>query len=741
MGVRKTWEEALKFFEDPQAEGKGPVGRLNVAGDKSPRWIGNEGKSWQVKAYLSGGLPQNLDGVFDIWWSTAPFNPYAAAGLPGSDTYVVVAGCTMDWTMFNSTDTAYSNFRNDPEKNLVPLVNYPYKNRNTDLWTFEHAVDMLHGVNGWFDTWIPSFKSWADGLDQGDSEWSGNAAGELKKFLNTVVLALTNVKTDLTAPTDYAAALHETRDALGTATLTLYNGFHSWLGERCAGAVNALHDAFIEAMGGAYAAYNLVPTVNEVSGQIGYTFAFDKVTAGGLDVGTQAFWDKVETDAKNKWLQTVATVLDPAAHHSVGPLDDRYTDLAGALRRGIIPPDLGMPKPSTGTTGLTDKDKQSQDLKDELDKQLKDITGKTGGAPDITGGLGGLGGTTGGGKTGPVKNSISGPLPGTSGNSVLGGRSGNPGLGSHSGNPILGGRSGSGSGTGELLDKDGGPVLDKDHQPIMVPPGSTIGPDGRVYGPTGKPVLGRDGKQIVAPPGSTVKEQPNTQNHGVPGAEADKLHLPEGSRINQDGTVVDNHGKPVLDSNGNPYSLPKGSTVNSDGVVVDDKGRPISRTSQLISNQEHALFDSRSHNRPNTSSSSGYSPGLDTGLHHSVTHQPGTTSGHPGSSTVHGHTPLLNPTSGMSEQAIKGGGDPSGNQAVVRQVRAEGEKQAIAAAEAAQQQAGTAMQPPMMPPMGGAGMPPGGGAGGKDRQRTTWLAEDEEVWGTETGSVSGVIGR
>ncbi|UUU44123.1 hypothetical protein [Streptomyces sp. NBC_00162] len=73
---------------------------------------------------------------------------------------------------------------------------------------------------------------------------------------------------------------------------------------------------------------------------------------------------------------------------------------------------------------------------------------------------------------------------------------------------------------------------------------------------------------------------------------------------------------------------------------------------------------------------------------------------------------------------------------------------AAAAANAAAQQQRDALQgqappqSPMMPPMS----PGAGGAGGqpnqgKDRQRTTWLTEDEEVWGTDTGSVSGVIGR
>ena len=49
--------------------------------------------------------------------------------------------------------------------------------------------------------------------------------------------------------------------------------------------------------------------------------------------------------------------------------------------------------------------------------------------------------------------------------------------------------------------------------------------------------------------------------------------------------------------------------------------------------------------------------------------------------------------------------------------------------------------PPMMPPM----MPPTGGMGGgnqdKERDRTTWLAEEEEVWGTDPDVGPAVIGR
>jgi hypothetical protein len=47
---------------------------------------------------------------------------------------------------------------------------------------------------------------------------------------------------------------------------------------------------------------------------------------------------------------------------------------------------------------------------------------------------------------------------------------------------------------------------------------------------------------------------------------------------------------------------------------------------------------------------------------------------------------------------------------------------------------------PFFPPMMGGGA----GAGGdkpQERERQTWLSEDEEIWGTRAGVGSGVVGR
>ncbi|AZK97779.1 MULTISPECIES: AAWKG family protein [Streptomyces] len=52
------------------------------------------------------------------------------------------------------------------------------------------------------------------------------------------------------------------------------------------------------------------------------------------------------------------------------------------------------------------------------------------------------------------------------------------------------------------------------------------------------------------------------------------------------------------------------------------------------------------------------------------------------------------------------------------------------------------MMPMMPPPMGGmGGMGGGQGNQGEERERATWVSEDEEVWGTDEGGVAGVIGR
>ncbi|WP_420087653.1 hypothetical protein [Nocardiopsis composta] len=87
--------------------------------------------------------------------------------------------------------------------------------------------------------------------------------------------------------------------------------------------------------------------------------------------------------------------------------------------------------------------------------------------------------------------------------------------------------------------------------------------------------------------------------------------------------------------------------------------------------------------------------------------------------------------SGLGSDPGPGSGSPGGQGA--------GGAQGAAGANGQSGQMGP-MMPPMMPPMGGmgAGAP---GAGNQERNRSTWLTEDEKVWGTSASGGPAVLGR
>lgn len=109
--------------------------------------------------------------------------------------------------------------------------------------------------------------------------------------------------------------------------------------------------------------------------------------------------------------------------------------------------------------------------------------------------------------------------------------------------------------------------------------------------------------------------------------------------------------------------------------------------------------------------------------------------------------PGLGGGSGLSSRPAGAPGETAGGPAVrTTSTRASGSALA-AAEEAAALKAGarpattSGSGMPMMPPGGGGGGAPGAGTQSDERERVTWLAADEDVWGTDEGGAPAVIGR
>ncbi|MFB8045261.1 hypothetical protein ACFC8F_28690 [Streptomyces hydrogenans] len=695
--------------------------------------------------------------------------------------YSCVVGFQLDWpNVLDNTQSKFNLFYSDALKPLEELLFASTHNTGAVSYaSFDAAIELVHGVHAWLAKWVPVLKRWEESVDADESEWKGSAAGAFRKFLDVISTEMSKVQLDLAQPqpvkgatgypdtidyskgSGYETLISNAQIELNRALGALWAALVNWW--RLPGAkeltfeaspVWRMRTALNTHMANAKCTFTW-RTITSSDGSNGapvYSPENPKVVDGsGMDVSQSGWLEKIELAAKKSWLDHLAP-LDKAAETSMGKVDTSYLTLAGALREGIYQPRLQMP------------------------------TGGGAGGPEMPpGGGSGAGGGAGGPGTGGAGGGAGGGIGGAGGGiGGIGGAGGGKG-GIGGGNPLDKGGDGTGGtktpsrpdtlpgngtgglpgtppptrpGTGSagggapLLDKNGKPVMGADGKPVVLPPGSRIGKDGKVYDANGKPVMGSNGKQIVAPPGAKVGQSqpaPEETPGRVPGSGYDQIRLPEGAKVLPDGSVVDAKGKPLLDSNGNPYALPKGATLK-DGVVVGADGKPLSRTYQLLTNAEHAI-NSRPVPHPTTGSGSGGGTG---GGHNKLLDQLNGGSGGAGGApkripglATGGSTAFLDPAgrptgaSAGSGGTASAGGTGTGSGSGTGAGPGSGTGAGAGGGAGGPQTAQSPMMPPMNPGAAGGGQP----NQGKDRQRTTWLTEDEDTWGTDTGSVSGVIGR
>ncbi|MFD8756959.1 hypothetical protein ACFV0O_39185 [Kitasatospora sp. NPDC059577] len=767
-----TWEQVLAFFAGPDQKivDRSKVAEL-PAGAKS--WIrpdqvqkGTSGANFYFGTTKDTGRADTAktgESKPDVWWAWNytfnSVNHFVLIGIPVNYT---------DWG--NDADKPLSQFIHQHEGILGPLAGGG-GNGTVDPRSLRVAAQGLRDVGTWLDTWYPRTKKWADLIDGPDSNWQGDAAGEFKMLLKRYALEMETMRLQLDT-VKHPADLEAAADQIPKTVNGLYTVHKDWWDSGDLWPSHAIYWALAEEMDGQRPVF-------DANGQV---TSIPSKTLG--DATQDAFYVALEKKAKEIWLSNVVMYLDArkgmygTGTDPTDALATSYSTLVADFGRGYVNISLDLPTAAPPGPGAGDG-------------TGGDGKGGAGGGKggDGKGGDLGLGdGAGGGGGGGGSKFDLSGGAGGGKGGDGKGGSSKThlppppPVIGAGGGGGGGAGIGGDGAGT-PILDKDHKPVLDANKKPVLLPPGGYIGKDGQVYDANGQKVLDKNHKPVIVPPGSDV---PPGTGGGIYGQNA---KVPKGSKIRDDGTVVGPDDKDVLDRDGNPVVVPKGGSIAGDGTLLDSTGRPISDISQRYTDRQHAIdamVGSGGSGGGGTGSGGGIRPpstgsdwNLDLGSSFGdygsgSTSGAGSASGSGGLGSYaglfgsgggvggSGGTPsgggsmpkLVGSGGGLSPQAIEnsGGLAPGGKTAAAAAAEsAAAEKAALqkASAMAAEEQAamrGRSMSTsgggmPMMPPMGG-GMGGGmGGQGEKDRQRTTWLAEDEEVWGTETGAVNGVIGR
>ncbi|WP_371493765.1 hypothetical protein OG871_01850 [Kitasatospora sp. NBC_00374] len=710
------WEDMLRAFagqnqstittrEDVTAEKW--IGYVTVTTANS--WSQNDRKKKSDYYHYSG---------YDMWaeWVYPDLTPN------GLQHYTTLVGATFNWPTWDdppagSSNTTLGNFEWAAENILSPLIWGSGDNGRTSAASFDNAATAIAGLDTWCGLQQKKVQGWADSVDGAGSDFQGSAAGRFKEVLIGLRSEFDQVHQRLGGDSGrIAAGLQHAGEALRTAHRTMYNdGYNKWRSDEhipdFAGGWTYKEDkgslswphaclrlAFMMETG------NLTPTYDKDS---------DKVTwvnrEGGItptDGGDSPFALALEATAKRWWTFWAAWTLDSAARAADIQLTRDFGTAAGMLG-SFKPPAMIFP---------TDKPPATEDSKTDGGPGGKDGP-KDDKGPDL--------GSMGAGP--PPPKTKTGPPPPVTGN--------------------LGGVGG-GGGQSALLDKNGKPLLGKDGKPLTVPPGTKVNEKGELIGPDGKPLLGADGKPRMVPPGTTI---------GLPPPIGSVFKLPAGSKVNEDGTVTGPDGAKIRDANGNPVVLDKGSTIDKGGVVRDADGRTVSPFEQLLADQQRVIANRTAGVLTGGTGGSGASGvGLPVswgGLGDSIgTSRVGESFGNGGGTGASGvrtggitaGPPTVGVGGRLSSLGVAKGAAAMAEEAVAARGVAAQRAAAATAAEEAELMGRRVSTTggagaPMVPPMGGAGA--AGGQGEKERQRTTWLAEDEEVWGTDAGGVTGVIGR
>ncbi|MER5987519.1 hypothetical protein [Streptomyces sp. NPDC001787] len=705
-GMPAKWEDILAMFHDGTT--KLPDRNL-VAGPGSKRWIASAvNGAWSDTATRSGGEDWGFDGYKAYYFASRSEKPY------------LVFGFRYDWKEFGNDPGPLSDFTGAAGAIFGSV--WAGTNKDTNPLMSKKAAEVFNNMDLWTGGWAVEFNKWAESVGNGSEELEGKSAALFEAVLLAVKRSLLEtqsyymsgaVKSDLEA---VSSKLKTTIDVLA-------KNAWDWFEKRETVPVVAgqtPREAGPISMPFTHLYAEFLRALAAKTFTTDYRDRFD-----GLD------FESVEGEAKLSWLAGVKTELDDASAQTMLDLATAYDKASAKLSdaNAVVKPTFTISltpeeqKDFYGDTGTGD-DGGPGGADDFLNK-FKEMFGGGAGGDEGGGGNQDLGGPP--PVTGPNGSESSSKGPGTNGlglgpNPITGPN----GSTSGTSNPLGSGGLPAGSRidpkTGAVTDSKGKPVLGADGRPLVVPPGSTIGPGGKIISPAGP-------KPPTLPNGSTSGGNA-LRGFGID-AEGNVI-VPKGTKVDAHGNLIGADGKPLTNAYGGKLSVPPGSRINADGTISDPQGKHITESSNNLKTRNPKTLDElfNGQRRPSTSSGElfGGSKGASENLRRMVDSN-GNAIREP-SSVVAGlsnraraamglpATPAVPPTQGnVSTQSLGALGRGGAG--------------------------GTGSGMPFMPPMGmgGGGGAPGGGANGGDRQRNVWLSEDEEVWGTEPDAGTGVIGR
>ncbi|WP_406136918.1 hypothetical protein [Streptomyces sp. NBC_01089] len=681
----RKWEEALAFVAPKDGDLAKVTNRADVTKDP---WF----KADHVVNPLShrdAGNPGGYDYGWSQGWSRTSYVQPTTTGSGGSTTtdYTYQIGFSLTPEVGeNGPDTALSKFIHEPWAIIGPPLNTLIGNSSISVGSFDDGAMMLRNVLNHMDFVENDIKSWVKDINVPDSEMQGTAAGAFRRVLVAVQQQVAYLHQEVMSYGDIPTLIDSARVKIHEAMLALVNAADAYRNAPGAWPATHVHDTFFGAL---------------ATAKLQFDAAGDPfLDVPGLGDPTKPdFWSTLEQKSKDSWLKGVADSLDTVAKPQMG-----YVQTAYQAAIDVIPPtaitmppyrDLNAPKPPGNDTDAPPPPGNDTDVPPPPGGNDTDVpppgndTDAPPGGDDTTQ------------APPPPTSKVDGP-PKTESNVPP-----PPPQSKTDGPPQTDGDNTGANNT--LLDKNNQAIKDSKGNETQIPPGSHINKDGTITGPDGKLLLGADKKPVVAPPNSHIGSSSYTTGNS---GSTSKQQLKEQQELQQ---------QQLKQQKSNQQQQLREQQDLQEKQLKQRKAQEAQEVEQEKAYQQ-ALSHVRGQARTETSSN-GY----------------GTGGG--GRNKLNLEEPP--PRAAEKFPGSRATGEPS--TAVSDRVRtrtSSGAEPDLAAETAVRESSAmnrtSSNGQPMMPPMGGGGG--GGGGGGRDRERRTWLAEDEETWGTSQQAAPGVIG-
>ncbi|MGW0574689.1 hypothetical protein ACWD25_01710 [Streptomyces sp. NPDC002920] len=733
----QTWHELVNIFSNSgQAKGS-EGGRIPTPADvTAPQWTQaywNRTGGAPFAAPITWTYPMGtvgpVTGAPDGSWTTAPTPVTGSAGL------------AIRPELLNG-DSAW--WRYDVGSLLTLNALDGQGTDTTSPHSLERARDKLTATINYFTKWEPNLNTWQGYLQQ--DGWQGLAAssfGDILKRIATAYKTILDTASGSGLDGGYIGAVNEALTALWNARNSMKHVYAEWKSQEAWSPEGAMQ---------VYGKDLVVFWWDDGSGGLIVTLSYQGTELGRIDDAST--WTKVDEGVKKIWTATAAKYLDEPVAGIVSPLTNAYQKATTELRElnNVI---------RTALTGSPDG--QSNDGGKSIQDELDDLRKKAAG--------GGEGGGEGGGTGGAGSSGANLPPPGSTGAGGAGGGTGGGaggGTGGGAGSSgadleppgLTGGGAGGTGGTGSLGTGGGTGGGTGSSGASLQPPGLTgagAGGTGNLGagGGTGSGTSGTPGTSGFSAPDFGGSGLPDTGQTGGGSGQSGTSGSGLGGTTGSSGPTFNTGGGGIVP----PLGLPPGSTggSGSTGSTGGTGALPPSGSTGGSSYPDLDLDDFEESPHLPTDNLVTPPPGSN-GTNGPNIAAPGSTfdssyptynvptlseQGFPATSSTNPGSGGADDTYGFTPPALSssGGADDGYLDAYAGQFLDSNGNAGDAGAGAG---SGASAQTPYLPPMGGMGGMGGGAGGGdreKERERTTWLAEDAEVWGTDPELAPTVLGR